>query len=108
MCLEIIAALFGMSLAMLPASSTAVAAESEGFVVVPENAPKFPGPAGMESFITEVLATAEQTGGAFGIWRYVRQPGGGPGCLRYCQMFSTRFNSGARDGRKSKVMNDPQ
>ncbi len=58
----------------------------------------------MESFITEVLATAEQTGGAFGIWRYVRQPGGGPGCLRYRQMFSTRFNSGARDGRKSKVM----
>jgi len=79
MCLEIIAGLFGISLAVLSASSTPVAAESEGFVVVPENAAKFPGPAGMESFITEVLATAEQTGGAFGIWRYVMPPGGGPG-----------------------------
>ncbi len=79
MCLKIIAGLFGISLAVLPASSTAVADESEGFVVVPKNAPKFPGPAGMESFITEVLATAEKTGGAFGVWRYVMPPGGGPG-----------------------------
>ena len=60
-CLEIIAGLFGISLAVLSASSTPVAAESEGFVVVPEKALNFPGPAGMESFTTEVLATAEKT-----------------------------------------------
>jgi quercetin dioxygenase-like cupin family protein len=77
-CLEIIAGLFGISLAVLSASSTPVAAESEGFVVVPEKALNFPGPAGMESFTTEVLATAEKTGGAFGIWRYTIPPGGGP------------------------------
>ncbi len=76
--LEIIAGLFGITLAVHSASSTPVAAENEGYVVVPEKAPSFPGPAGMESFITEVLATADQTGGAFGIWRYTIPPGGGP------------------------------
>lgn len=77
--LEIIVGLFGVAIAALSASPSAVAAENEGFVVVPENAPKFAGPAGMESFMTEVLATAEQTGGAFGVWRYEIPPGGGPG-----------------------------
>jgi quercetin 2,3-dioxygenase len=75
--LEIIAGLVGASTAMLVASLPASAAE--GFVVVPEKAPRFAGPAGMESFMTEVLATAEQTGGAFGVWRYEIPPGGGPG-----------------------------
>ena len=75
--LEIIAGVCGVSIAALSAS--ALAAANEGFVVVPEKAPQFAGPAGMESFMTEVLATAEQTGGAFGAWRYEIPPGGGPG-----------------------------
>ena len=75
--LEIIAGLCGVSIAALSAS--ALAAGNEGFVVVPDKAPQFAGPAGMESLMTEVLATAEQTGGAFGVWRYEIPPGGGPG-----------------------------
>ncbi len=54
--LEIIAGLFGISLAVLSASSTPVAAESEGFVVVPEKAPNFPGPAGMGEYDLSVRA----------------------------------------------------
>lgn len=77
--LEMIAGLVGVSTAMLIAALPAWAAGPEGFVVVPEKAPRFAGPAGMESFMTEVLATAEQTRGAFGIWRYEIPPGGGPG-----------------------------
>jgi quercetin 2,3-dioxygenase len=73
--LEIIAGLFGASIVALSASA---AAENQGFVVVPEKAPQFAGPAGMESLTTEVLATAEQTGGAFGVWRYQIPPGEGP------------------------------
>jgi quercetin 2,3-dioxygenase len=76
---KIIAGLLGASTAMLVAALSAAAAGPEGFVVVPEKAPRFAGPAGMESFMTEVLATAEQTGGAFGVWRYEIPPGGGPG-----------------------------
>jgi len=77
--LAIIAGLLAASTAMLVASLPAAAAGPEGFVVVPEKAPRFAGPAGMESFMTEVLATAGQTRGAFGIWRYEIPPGGGPG-----------------------------
>jgi len=76
---KIIAGLLGASTAMLVAALSAAAAGPEGFVVTPEKAPRFEGPAGMESFMTEVLATAEQTGGAFGVWRYEMPPGGGPG-----------------------------
>jgi quercetin dioxygenase-like cupin family protein len=75
--LEIMAGLCGISIATL--SATVLAAANKGFVVVPDKAPQFAGPAGMESFTTEVLATAEQTGGAFGVWRYEIPPGGGPG-----------------------------
>lgn len=77
--LEIIAGLMAATTAVLVASLPAAAGESAGFVVVPEKAPQFAGPAGMESLITEVLATADQTGGAFGVWRYEIPPGGGPG-----------------------------
>jgi quercetin dioxygenase-like cupin family protein len=55
-----------------------MATEPQGFVVTPEKAPRFSGPAGLEGLITEVLASREQTGGAFGIWRYAIEPKGGP------------------------------
>ena len=49
-----------------------------GFVVLPGSAPRFSGPVGGEANTTEILATREQTGGAFGVWRYTSPSGGGP------------------------------
>jgi hypothetical protein len=63
-----------------PVWSTAMAAEKHGYVVRPDQAARFLGPAGMEGLITEVLATREQTGGAFAIWRYEIEPKAGPPC----------------------------
>jgi quercetin dioxygenase-like cupin family protein len=77
--LKFIAGLVGASFVALVVSHDALAGGTAGFVLTPEDAPQFAGPAGMESFMTEVLATAEQTGGAFGVWRYEIPPGGGPG-----------------------------
>src|SRR5215475_3726687 len=57
---------------------TVVAHEKEGFVVLPNQAPRFPGPVGEEEDITEILATREQTGGSFGVWRYTKVREGGP------------------------------
>ncbi|HXH08565.1 MAG TPA: cupin domain-containing protein [Alphaproteobacteria bacterium] len=58
--------------------STGVAAEPQGFVVLPGSAPRFSGPVGGEANTAEILATREQTGGAFGVWRYTIPAGGGP------------------------------
>ena len=65
-------------LTLFGAGSTVVAHEKEGFVVLPNSAPRFSGPLGGEANITEILATREQTGGSFGVWRYTSVPGGGP------------------------------
>jgi hypothetical protein len=67
-------------LSWLPVWSTAMAAENQGYVVRPDQAPHFLGPAGMGGLITEVLTTREQTGGAFGIWRYEIEPKVRPPC----------------------------
>src|SRR5262245_1218813 len=40
-----------------------------GFVVLPGKAPKFGGPQGRERDFTELVATAGQTGGSFGMFR---------------------------------------
>lgn len=58
--------------------STGVDAEPQGFVVLPGGAPGFSGPVGGEANTAEILATREQTGGAFGVWRYTSPAGGGP------------------------------
>src|SRR5262245_4538587 len=65
-------------LTLLAAWSTGVAHEKQGFVVLPNQAPRFSGPAGSEADITEMLATREQTGGSFGVWRYTKVLEGGP------------------------------
>ena len=65
-------------LTVLSAWSTVVAHEKQGFVVLPNQAPRFSGPAGSEEDITEILATREQTGGSFGVWRYTKVLEGGP------------------------------
>jgi quercetin dioxygenase-like cupin family protein len=70
-CLALVLILFGMG-------AIVVAHEKEGFVVLPDSAPRFSGPQGGEANITEILATREQTGGSFGAWRYTSVPGGGP------------------------------
>lgn len=49
-----------------------------GFVVAPGAAPSFSGPEGREADITELLATAEQTGGTLGMFRQTIAPGSGP------------------------------
>lgn len=59
-------------------ASTVMAHEKEGFVVLPNQAPRFSGPVGGEEDITEILATREQTGGSFGVWRYTKVLEGGP------------------------------
>ena len=67
-----------MVLTMLSVWSAVVAAEKQGFVVLPGSAPRFSGPVGGEANTAEVLATREQTGGALGVWRYTSPSGGGP------------------------------
>src|SRR5713226_4548259 len=59
-------------LAVLSAWSTVVAHEKQGFVVLPNQAPRFSGPVGGEADTTEILATREQTGGSLGVWRYTK------------------------------------
>jgi putative tryptophan/tyrosine transport system substrate-binding protein len=67
-----------MVLTMLSAWSTVVVAETQGFVVLPGSAPRFSGPVEGEANTAEILATREQTGGSFGVWRYTSRSGGGP------------------------------
>jgi quercetin dioxygenase-like cupin family protein len=67
-----------MVLKMLTIWSTGVAAEPQDFVVLPGKAPRFEGPVGSEANTAEILATREQTRGAFGVWRYTSPLGGGP------------------------------
>jgi len=55
-----------------------VAAGGEAFVVLPDRAARFSGPQGREADVTEILATREQTGGAFGLFRQTIPPKSGP------------------------------
>jgi quercetin 2,3-dioxygenase len=64
---------------VLPSGSPAVAAgEGEAFVVLPGEAPRYGGPQGREANFTELLATADQTGGVLGIFRQTIAPKSGP------------------------------
>jgi quercetin dioxygenase-like cupin family protein len=47
-------------------------------VVLPDEAPRFSGPQSREADITELLATADQTGGALGMYRQTIAPKSGP------------------------------
>ena len=53
---------------------TAMAANEEGFVVLPDRAPRFSGPQGREADVTELVVTREQTGGALGVFRQTIAP----------------------------------
>ena len=62
-----------------PATVAAVwLAAAVGFVVPPDGAPKFGGPQGREQDFTELLATADQTGGSLGMFRQTIAPNSGP------------------------------
>jgi quercetin 2,3-dioxygenase len=66
-----------------PAAVTSVwwlvgAAAGTGFVVLPQDAPRYSGPQGREADITELLATRDQTGGAVGVFRQTVAPKSGP------------------------------
>jgi putative tryptophan/tyrosine transport system substrate-binding protein len=67
-----------MLLIVLSTSAMPGAHEPQGFVVLPNSAPRFSGPIGSEANVAEILATREQTGGTFGVWRYTSPAGGGP------------------------------
>lgn len=51
---------------------------AEGFVVLPDGAPRFSEQVGEDANIAEILATSEQTGGVWGVWRYTAAPEFGP------------------------------
>src|SRR6266852_1716295 len=57
---------------------TAMAADKEGFVVLPDRAPRFSGPQGREADVTELVVTREQTGGTLGVFRQTIAPKSGP------------------------------
>jgi quercetin dioxygenase-like cupin family protein len=63
--------------ALLVGFSTAIAAEKKGFVILPNKAPHF-GPIGDETTTADILASHEQTGGSFGVWRYTSDNRSGP------------------------------
>ena len=71
-------ACLAMVFGVLSPSLTAMAANEEGFVVLPDRAPRFSGPQGREADVTEILATREQTGGALGLFRQTIAPKSGP------------------------------
>ena len=68
----------GFVLVVLAAGSPVGAHEPEGFMVPHGHAPRFSGPVGGEANSAEILATREQTGGVWGVWRYTAQPAFGP------------------------------
>jgi mannose-6-phosphate isomerase-like protein (cupin superfamily) len=57
---------------------TAVAADEEGFVVLPNHVSHFSGPQDREADVTELLATSDQTLGALGLFRQTIAPKSGP------------------------------
>src|SRR4051812_40632779 len=54
------------------------AGEGEAFIVLPNEARRYGGQQGRESDATELLATAERTGGVLGIFRQTIAPKSGP------------------------------
>jgi quercetin dioxygenase-like cupin family protein len=84
---------------VLASGSPAVAAEQgEAFIVLPGEAPRYGGQQGRETDITELLATAEQTGGVLGIFRQTIAPKSGPPThlhgmeAEFCYVVSGQFN----------------
>src|SRR3989440_5258959 len=79
-------------------SSPAIAAEAEAFIVLPNEATRYGGQQGREADFTELLATAEQTGGVLGVFRQTIAPKSGPPThlhameAEFCYVVSGQFN----------------
>ena len=92
--------LAALILFVLPCGSApAVAAgDGEAFIVLPGEPPRYGGQQGREADITELLATAEQTGGVLGIFRQTIPPKGGPPThvhgmeAEFCYVVSGQFS----------------
>ena len=68
----------GAALVCAPFVIAATWLSVSAFLVPPGSAPRFRGPQGREGDITEILATAEQTGGSLGLFRQRIAPNSGP------------------------------
>jgi hypothetical protein len=62
----------------LPFTSSQVSAGEEAFIVLPGETPRYSGPQGREGDFTELLATADKTGGQLGFFRQTIAPKSGP------------------------------
>ena len=60
------------------ATRATVGARETGICSAPQPGPPLAGAGGGEADITEILATREQTGSSFGVWRYTKVLEGGP------------------------------
>jgi quercetin 2,3-dioxygenase len=73
----------------MPSISRQVSAGEGPFVVLPGEASRYSGPEGREGNFTELLATADETGGVLGIFRQTIAPKSGP--LRTCTEWKLSF-----------------
>jgi quercetin dioxygenase-like cupin family protein len=82
----------------VPSISRQVCAGELPFVVLPGEASRYGGPQGREGNITELLATADETGGVLGIFRQTIAPKSGPPThlhvmeAEFCYVVSGQFN----------------
>jgi quercetin 2,3-dioxygenase len=104
---KIMKALFGLLLSLLaavvivlalPSISPQVFAGEEAFIILPGEASRYSGQQGREGDFTELLATADQTGGTLGIFRQSIAPKSGPPThlhemeAEFCYVVSGQFN----------------
>jgi len=73
----------------LPSISAQVSAGEEAFIVLPGEASRYSGQQGREGDFTELLATADKTGGVLSIFRQTIAPKSGP--LRTCTEWKLSF-----------------
>jgi mannose-6-phosphate isomerase-like protein (cupin superfamily) len=83
----------------LPSISVQVSAGEEGaFIVLPGEASRYSGPQGREGDFTELLATADKTGGQLGFFRQTIAPKSGPPThlhgmeAEFCYVVNGQFN----------------
>ena len=81
----------------LPSTSSQVSA-AEAFIVLPGEASRYSGAQGREGDFTELLATADRTGGVLGFFRQTIAPKSGPPThlhemeAEFCYVVSGQFN----------------
>ena len=82
----------------LPCTASQVSAGEEAFIVLPGEATRYSGQQGREGDFTELLATADRTGGVLGFFRQTIAPKSGPPThlhemeAEFCYVVSGQFN----------------